>query len=80
MRRTISWTVESLESMRRAAVRDHALLRPPGKVTRIPPTPVRVRVITGNAIAYTPTHVLVEWEAHGEYHVRWEEKWQVKKV
>lgn len=72
--------MDSLDQIRRAAARDHALLRPPGKVTRIPPTPVHVRVITGYAIAVTQTHVLVEWEAYGEYHVRWEEKWQVKKV
>lgn len=66
--------------MRRAAARDAALLRPPGKVTHIPPVPVRVRVITGNAIAHTDTHVLVEWERYGEYHVRWEAKWQVERV
>lgn len=46
----------------------------------IPPVPVRVRVITGNAIAHTETHVLVEWERYGEYHVRWEAKWQVERV
>lgn len=36
--------------------------------------------MTGNAIAYTVTHVLVEREAAGEYLVRWEASWLVKRV
>jgi len=71
--------VESLEDMRRQAARDHALRSREG-VTRIPPTPVAVRVITGHAIAYTATQVLVEWEAYGDWHCRWEDNWQVKRV
>lgn len=65
--------------MRRAAVLD-AALRARENVTRTQPQPVRLRAITGHAIAYTDTHVLVEWVAYGEYHVRWENKWQVKKI
>ena len=49
-------------------------------VTRIEPVPVTVRVIRGHAVAYTATQVLVEWVAYGDYHVRWEDKWQVKRV
>jgi hypothetical protein len=65
--------------MRRRAAIDHALRSKQG-VTKIPPQPVRVRVITGNAIAYTDAQVLIEWTAYGEHHVRWEDKWQVKRV
>jgi len=71
--------MESLESMRRRAARDHTLWSREG-VTRIPPTPVTVRVITGHAVAYTATQVLVEWTAYGEYHIRWEDNWQVKRL
>lgn len=66
--------------MRRRAALDGALARAPGPVTRIPPVSVKVRAIEGKAIAYTPTHVLVEWVRYGEYHVRWEAKWQVRRV
>lgn len=65
--------------MRRRGALEHALRSREG-VTRIEPTPVKVRVITGHAIAYTDTQVLIEWVAYGEYHVRWEDKWQVKRV
>lgn len=41
---------------------------------------VKVRAAYGRAIAETPTHVLHEWVKGGEYHVRWEEKWQVERV
>jgi len=71
--------MESLESMRRRAAFDHALRSREG-VTRIPPTPVTVRVITGHAVAYTATQVLIEWTAYGEYHIRWEDNWQVKRL
>jgi len=71
--------MESLESMRRRSALDHALRSREG-VTRIPPTPVTVRVITGHAVAYTATQVLIEWEAYGEYHVRWEDNWQVNRL
>ena len=71
--------MESLEEMRRQAALEHALRSRDG-VTRIEPAPVTVRVIRGHAVAYTATQVLVEWEAHGEWHVRWEDKWQVRRV
>lgn len=73
--------MESLDEFWHDAHRENALRYAPDQpVTRIQPTPVRVHAITGHAIAYTPTHVLVEWEAWGEWHVRWETKWQVWRV
>lgn len=65
--------------MRRRGALDAALRSREG-VTRIDPVPVSVRVVTGRAVAYTATQVLVEWEAYGDYHVRWEDTWQVKRV
>ncbi|ALY08873.1 hypothetical protein GALAXY_29 [Arthrobacter phage Galaxy] len=42
---------------------------------------VRVRAIYGRAVAYTPTHVLVEWyRVWGEWFLRWEPNWQVHRV
>lgn len=67
--------------MRRRAALEWALNHAPDQpVTRIEPQPVTVRTITGHAVAYTPAHVLVEWVKYGEYHVRWEAKWQVRRV
>jgi hypothetical protein len=36
--------------------------------------------VYGRAVAETPTHVLHEWVKVGEFHIRWDEKWQVRKV
>jgi hypothetical protein len=74
--------MEDLESMRRRAAVTGELARAPGgPVTLLDPRPlVKVRVIYGRAIATTPTHVLWEWVRYGEYHCRWDEKWQVEKV
>ena len=68
--------------MRRAAAISAALGRAPGgKVTLLDPRPlVKVRVVYGRAVAYTPTHVLHEWVRAGEYHCRWDEKRQVHRV
>jgi hypothetical protein len=41
---------------------------------------VHVRAVYGRAIATTPTHVLHEWVKGGDYHCRWDEKWQVQRV
>lgn len=71
--------VESLEEMRRQSALDHAL-RSRTNVTRFPPIPVTVRAVTGHAIASTDTKILVEWEKYGDYHVRWEDKWQVNRI
>lgn len=65
--------------MRRAAVLD-AALRARENVTRTQPQPVRLSAITGCVVAYTDTQVLVEWVAYGDYHVRWENKWQVQRI
>jgi hypothetical protein len=61
--------------------REHALGRAPGRpVILLRPAPVKVRSIIGNAIAYTVTHVLVEWDTDGEYNVRWEANWLVRRL
>ena len=41
---------------------------------------VKVRAVYGRAVAVTDTHVLVEWVRYGDYHCRWDEKWQVQRV
>jgi len=68
--------------MRRAGAITGALARAPGgHATLLDPRPlVRVRVLYGRAVAVTPTHVLHEWVRYGEYHVKWDEKWQVHRV
>ena len=61
--------------------REHALGQAPGKpVILLRPAPVKVRSIVGNAIAYTVTHVLVEWDTDGEYNVRWEATCLVRRL
>lgn len=63
------------------AERDAALRQAPGRpVLLIRPAPVRARFAAGHAIAYTLTHVLVEGDVDGDYFVRWEASWQVKRV
>ena len=71
-----------MESMRRDMALREALARAPGgKVELLDPRPlVRVRVTWGRAVATTPTHVLHEWVRWGQYHCRWDEKWQVHRV
>ena len=71
-----------LERMRRESAVSAAVGRAPGgKVTMLDPRPlVCVRAVYGRAIATTPTHVLHEWVRWGNYHCRWDEKWQVHKV
>ena len=73
---------DELEQMRReTAVRGAIARAPGGEVTRLDPRPlVKVRVVYGRAIATTPTHVLHEWVRWGQYHCRWDEKWQVQRV
>ena len=68
--------------MRRSAAITGAIARAPGgPVTPLEPRPlVHVRAVYGRAVATTPTHVLWEWVKAGEYHVRWDEKWQVRRV
>jgi hypothetical protein len=61
--------------------REQALNDAPGRpVIMLRPAPVRVRSIIGNAIAYTVTHVLVEWDTEEDHHFRWEANWLVRRV
>ena len=68
--------------MRRAGAIDAALARAPGgQVTMLDPRPlVKVRVVYGRAVAVTATHVLWEWVRAGEWHCKWDQKWQVRRV
>lgn len=74
--------MQDLESMRRAAAITGVIARAPGgRVTLLEPRPlVKVRVGYGRAVAVTPTHVLHECVKAGDYHVKWDEKWQVHRV
>jgi hypothetical protein len=73
--------MEAVEEMNRSAMREHALEQAPGRLVVVAaPVTVKVRSVAGKAIAYTVTHVLVERDADGEYGVRWEANWQVKRV
>lgn len=74
--------MDEMGLMRRGMALRAALARAPGgKVHMLDPRPlVHVRVTWGRAVATTPTRVLHEWIRHGEYHCRWDEKWQVHRV
>ena len=72
--------METAEQGYRSAARDDALRQAPGRaVLVLRPVPVTVRAVSGNAIAYTVTHVLVERESGEEYSLKWEASWQVKR-
>lgn len=61
--------------------RDQALNDAPGRaVVMLRPAPVRVRAMTCLAVAYTVTHVLVEWYDEDRYHARWEATWLVRRL
>ncbi|MET4094121.1 hypothetical protein [Arthrobacter sp. UYCu712] len=45
----------------------------------IRPALVKVRLLTGLAVAYTVTHVLVESDTDGKYRFDWEASWQVRR-
>ena len=63
------------------SARDHALGQAPGRpVILLRPAPVKVRSNIGNALAYTVTHVLGDWDTDGQYNVRWEANWLVRRV
>lgn len=68
--------------MRRSVALNACLARQMGEnLTILDPRPlVRVRAVYGRAIAVTSTHVLHEWVRWGDYHVRWDQRWQVHRV
>ena len=79
--RRLPCRMESVEELQMTAKREVAIRQAPGRpVLLIRPAPVRARFAAGHAIAYTMTHVLVEGVVNGDYFVRWEASWQVKKV
>jgi len=36
--------------------------------------------MAANAVAYTVTAILVEWDKDGEYCIRWEASWLVRRL
>jgi hypothetical protein len=74
--------METAEQSLHSAAREYALRQAPGgrPVLVLRPVPVTARAVSGNAIAYTVTHVLVERDSGGEYSVTWEASWQVKRL
>lgn len=73
--------MEAVKDTSRSAACQHALLRAPGlPVILICPALVTVRSLSAQAIAYTVTHVLVEWVVAGESYARWEASWLVRKT
>jgi hypothetical protein len=62
-------------------LREEALRHAPGNPVRLlRPAPVKVRSLRANAVAYTVTDVLVEWDGISGYHLRWEASWLVRRV
>jgi hypothetical protein len=74
--------MDLLEEMRRGSAISAALARAPGgQYELLDPRPlVKVRTVYGRAVATTSSHVLHEWVRYGEYHCRWDQKWQVERV
>lgn len=57
-----------------------ALRQAPGMpIVLLRPEPVKVRSDQVNALAYTVTDVLVEWDVDGGYHLRWEASWLIRR-
>ncbi|WP_104043098.1 hypothetical protein [Arthrobacter sp. ZGTC412] len=64
-----------------AAVREDALQQAPGRpVLMLRPARVKMGSIIGLAIAYTVTHVLVEWDDGGGQDTRWVASWLVRRL
>jgi hypothetical protein len=64
-----------------AALLEDALQQAPGRaVMMLRPARVKVGSIIGLAIAYTVTHVLVEWDDGGGQDARWVASWLVRRL
>ncbi|WP_457950209.1 hypothetical protein ACTAQI_06260 [Pseudarthrobacter sp. alpha12b] len=62
-------------------MRQEALRHAPGRpIVLLRPAPVTVRARRANAVAYTVTDVLIEWDSDADYHLRWEASWLVHRV
>lgn len=67
--------------MAQPAAREDALRQAPGRpVLMLRPAPVKVGSTLGQAVAYTVTHVLVEWENDGGHDARWLASWLVRRL
>lgn len=65
----------------RSGMREEALRQAPGRpIILLRPAPVTVRAMRANALAYTLTDVLIEWDSDADYHLRWEASWLVHRV
>jgi hypothetical protein len=63
-----------------SAAREEALRGAPGQpVLMLRPAPVKVGSRVGHAIAYTVTHVLVEWDSDDGFSLRWFASWLVRR-
>jgi hypothetical protein len=64
----------------RAEMHKEALRQAPGiPVVLLRPANVKVRAIRATALAYTVTHILVEWDGSSGYHLRWEASWLIRR-
>ncbi|WP_455836775.1 hypothetical protein [Pseudarthrobacter siccitolerans] len=67
--------------MAQSAAREDALRQAPGRpVLMLRSAPVKVGSTLGHAVAYTVTHVLVEWENDGGRDARWLASWLVRRL
>lgn len=61
-----------------STLRQDALQQTPGwPVLMVRPARVKMGSIIGLAMAYTVTHVLVEWDDDGNHYARWVASWLV---
>ena len=64
----------------RSEMHKEALRQAPGRpVVLLRPAAVKVRAIHATALAYTVTHVLVEWDGSTGYHLGWETSWLIRR-
>lgn len=64
-----------------STLRQDALQQAPGRpVLMLRPARVKVGSSIGLAMAYTVTHVLVEWDDDGNHDARWVASWLVRRL
>jgi hypothetical protein len=64
-----------------STLRQDALQQAPGRpVLMLRPAWVKMGSIIGLAMAYTVTHVLVEWDDDGNHDARWVASWLVRRL
>ena len=81
--RAVRWSGSSDPALLReaGAGASHPYVSQDARCENLPgPAPVKVRSLQANAIAYTVTDVLVEWDGDAGYHLSWEASWLVRRV